>query len=589
MPALRRVGKTTLAVGEWRRDLKHNATGHGRDTSVSDELLVDTNAFETRIALLRNGEPVEIHLQRPSSDPEAQPGSLVGNIYLGKVARIAPAIEAAFVDIGTPTLGALFTPADGTSRSGENGPRAPVSPPADGEGPRTMRNAPDRPRAVREGEHILVQVAREPLKSRGAGHGHGHGHGHGKGPKLSANPSLVGRYVVGFPLAAHAGRGVAPGVRRGSPQGTADSRVKLSRRLVADGERSRLGALAADVLQDLGLPWDCIVRTAAAGATRAEIADDLAYLCRLWQQVRHRWEHARAAPTLLFQELPTMLRTVRDLAGPTLSRILVNDDDAHAAVRRHVDAHFPAYRDKVVRYRGTRPLFDAYAVEAAVDGVLDPRVQLPSGGQLVIEHTEAMTTIDVDSGTAVDSGNRADTALATNLEAATAIPRQLRLRNIGGIVVVDFIGMVCDEHRDRVHRTLLEAAKDDPARFSASAFSSLGLVEISRRRIRDSLLRQLSGDCPDCIGRGYTKSAESTCFDIFRTVLRRGTVDGRGVSSYVLHASEAVVERLLDEDAHHLAALVDRTGMAVELQVEPGYRNDQFDLIGVPRAGRESA
>ena len=532
---------------------------------MSDELLVDTNAFETRIALLRNGEPVEIHLQRPSSDPEAQPGSLVGNIYLGKVARIAPAIQAAFVDIGTPTLGALFTPADATSRSGEN--------------------APDGPPAVREGEHILVQVAREPLKSRGAGHGHGHG----KGPKLSANPSLVGRHVVVFPLASHAGRGGAPGLRGGSPQGAAHSRVNLSRRLVADGERSRLGALVADVLQDLGLPWDCIVRTAAAGATRAEIADDLASLCGLWQQVRHRWKHARAAPAVLFQELPTMLRTIRDLAGPALSRILVNDDDAHAAVRSHVEAHFPSYRDKVMRYRGTRPLFDAHGVEAAVDGVLNPRVQLPSGGQLVIEHTEAMTTIDVDSGTAVDSGNRADTALVTNLEAATAIPRQLRLRNIGGIVVVDFIGMVCDAHRDRVQRTLLEAAKDDPARFSASGFSGLGLVEMSRRRSRDSLLRQLSGDCPDCIGRGYAKSAESMCFDIFRTVQRRAAGDGRGVASYVLHASEAVVDRLLDEAAHHLAALVSRTGRPVELQVEPGYRNDQFDLIGVPRAGRESA
>ena len=546
---------------------------------MSDELLVDTNAFETRIALLRNGDPVEIHLQRPSCDPEAQPGSLVGNIYLGKVARIAPAIQAAFVDIGTPTLGALFTPPDGTSRSGESGgPLAPVSLPADGEGTRTMQNAPDGPRAVRAGERILVQVAREPLKTRGAGHG--------KGPKLSANPSLVGRYVVVFPLAAHAGRGVARGARGGSRRGAADLRVNLSRRLVADGERSRLGALAAEVLQDLGLPWDCIVRTAAAGATRAEIADDLAYLCRLWQQVRHRWEHARAAPTLLFQELPTMLRTVRDLAGPALSRILVNDDDAYAAVRSHVEAHFPAYRGKVMRYRGTRPLFDAHGVEAAVDGVLNPRVQLPSGGRLVIEHTEAMTTIDVDSGTAVDSGNPADTALVTNLEAAAAIPRQLRLRNIGGIVVVDFISMVCDEHRDRVQRTLLEAAKDDPAQFSASGFSGLGLVEISRRRVRDSLLRQLSGDCPDCIGRGYTKSAESMCFDIFRTVLRRATVDGRGLSSYVLHASEAVVERLLDEDAHHLAGLVNRAGMPVELKVEPGYRNDQFDLIGVPRAGR---
>ncbi|MCY3813658.1 MAG: Rne/Rng family ribonuclease [Gammaproteobacteria bacterium] len=525
---------------------------------MSEELLVDTNAFETRIALLRDGEPVEIHLQRPARDPKAEPGSLVGNIYLGRIARVAPAIQAAFVDIGTQTLGALFNEPHGTDFDTAAIPRGTSG-----------------TRSVREGDHILVQVAKEPLKGRGGGHG--------KGPRLSANPSLVGRYVVAFPLAARGGR-----------EGVVDEdgpgeRVNLSRRLVADDERSRLGALAADVLQDLGLPWDCIVRTAAAGATRAEIADDLAYLCRLWQRIRQRRERAREAPTLLFQELPATLRTVRDLAGPALSRILVNDDDACAAVRRHVEAHFPVYRDKVVHYRSTQPLFDAFGVEAAVEAILDPRAELPSGGQLVIEHTEAMTTIDVDSGTALDSASRADTALVTNLEAARAIPRQLRLRNIGGIVVVDFISMVSDEHRDIVHRTLLEAAKGDPARFTASGFSDLGLVEISRRRIRDSLLSQLSGNCPDCVGRGYAKSAQSTCFDIFRTLLRRTAVDGPGLSSYVLHAAEAVVDRLLDEDAHHLAALVSRTRRPVELQVEPAYRNDQFDLIGVPRPGTETA
>lgn len=540
-----------------------------KDHAVSEELLVDTNTFETRIALLRDGSPVEIHLQRPANDPKTQPGSLVGNIYVGKVARIAPAIQAAFVDIGTHTLGALFNEPHGTGFDA-------------GAIPRGTNGA----KSLREGDHILVQVAKEPLKGRGGGHG--------KGPRLSANPSLVGRYVVAFPLAARGGRAEVateggPAEPSGARLAPRTEKVNLSRRLVADGERTRLGALVADVLQDLGLPWDCIVRTAAAGATRAEIADDIAYLCRLWQQIRHRQGRALAAPKLLFQELPAMLRTVRDLAGPALSTILVNDDDAWATVRRHVEAHFPAYRDKVVRYRSTRPLFDAYGVEAAVDGILDPRVELPSGGQLVIEHTEAMTTIDVDSGTALDSASRAATALVTNLEAATAIPHQLRLRNIGGIVVVDFIGMVSDEHRDSVHRTLLKAANDDPARFTASGFSELGLVEISRRRIRDSLLSQLSDDCPECMGRGYAKSAQSTCLDIFRTLLRRTAVDGSGLASYVLHASEAVVDRLLDEDAHHLAALVGRTGRPVELQVEPGYRNDQFDLVGVPWHGTETA
>ena len=560
---------------------------------MSEELLVDTNPFETRIALLRDGKPVEIHLQRTASGPKAHRGSLVGNIYLGKVARIVPAIQAAFVDIGTQTLGALFNEPHRTAPFDERAPPPRSNLPGRPGDSGALPSATDSASPVRQGDHILVQVAKEPRKGRGPSHG--------KGPRLSANPSLVGRYVVAFPLAK---RGVrervanedGPGEREGPTprdtdhgQGVPDSRINLSRRLVADDERRRLGALVADVLQDLGLPWDCIVRTAAAGATRAAVAEDVAYLCRQWQLIRKRHERARTAPTLLFRELPAMLRTVRDLAGPELRTILVNDDDACAAVRDHVDAHFPAYRDKVVRYRNTRPLFEAHGVEAAVDGILDPCVRLPSGGRLVIEHTEAMTTIDVDSGTALDSANRADTALVTNLEAAAAVPRQLRLRNIGGIVVVDFIGMVSDEHRDSVHRALLEAAKDDPARFTASGFSALGLVEISRRRTRDSLLSQLSGDCPDCVGRGYAKSAQSTCLDIFRMLLRRAAVDGGGLSSYVLHAAEDVVDRMLDEDAHHLAEVIGRTGRPVELQVEPGYRNDQFDLIGVPGPGREPA
>ena len=512
----------------------------------SEELLVDANEFETRIALLRSGEPLEIHLQRAMSDPENHAGALAGNIYLGKVARLVPAIQAAFVDIGIGTLGALFA-APGASLRG-----------------------------LREHDSVLVQIAKEPVKGR-AGR-------HGKGPKLTADPSLVGRYLVVFPAPSQGitndGSGSVP------PDGPktipSEPRIAVSRRIDDDAERGRLTVLVAELGQALGADWNCIVRTAAAGATATELEEDFRYLQSLWTLIRERQLATPRAPALLRQELPTALRAVRDLAGPLLKAIVVNDDAACTRIRAHVAAHMPAFRDKVIRYEGAVPLFDTYGVEAAIDRILDPCVPLASGGQLVIEHTEAMTTIDVNSGTGLDSVTREATALRTNLEAAAAIPHQLRLRNIGGIVIVDFVGMTCDGHRNAVHATLVRGAQDDPVRFDATGFSELGLVEISRRRIQDSLLSQISGNCRTCIGRGYTKSAQSVCYDLFRSLHRQATVDGDRVASYVVHAAEDVIDRLLDEDACHLGTVSGRIGRPVQLQVEPGYRTDQFDLIGLP-------
>ena len=507
-------------------------------SSLSEELLVDANAFETRIALLRDGAPVEIHIERPSGPTGNR---LVGNIYLGRIVQIAPAIEAAFVDIGSKPLGALFA-----DRNGDSG-------------------------GWKEGEAILVQVIKAPRKGRTGEDVRARGPG--KGPRLSRQPSLAGRYVVASPLA-----GLRADVDR------AEARISLSRRIPDDHDRTRLTAVVADILKELDLPWACIVRTAAIGAQAAEIEADLRHLRELWARVRQRRILAREPPALLYEELPPMLRAVRDLARPSLESIIVNDDDACDAICRHAAAHMPAYRDKVVRYRGMQPLFEARGLDAAIDGMLDPCVPLPSGGRLVIEHTEAMTTIDVDSGSRLDSRRRADTALTTNLEAAAAIPRQLRLRDIGGIVVVDFIGMATDAHREAVHRALVESANDDPARFEASPFSALGLVEISRRRLRDRLLSELADDCPTCAGRGHVKSAQSTCYDVLRAVLRQAGVDRERIAAYAVHAAEAVVDRLLDEDARHLDAVSRRTGHPIQLQVEPGYRTDQFDLIGLPAA-----
>ena len=509
------------------------------------ELLIDVQDFETRIALLDTpaGEDVstartellELHVER------ANAASLIGNLYWARVRRIVPGIQAAFVDIGLARPGFLHQRDMPAGRSSPD------------------RAALDIGQMLHEQQQLLVQVTKDPLN--------------GKGVRLSTHIRLAGTHVVLLPGERHVG---------------------ISQRIEDPHERERLTAVLESIRTELGqTERGCIARTAAQGVHAEQIRVDFEGLLLRWQRIMARCGAAPLAPALIFEELPMCVRMMRDLAsaGPGrrgIGAVVVNHDATFERLQRYVADHLPALRGLVRRHVSDAPLFAAAGVEQAICRALDRRVPLPGGGHLVLEHTEAMTTIDVNSGTRLAAANLVETALQTNLQAASAIPRELRLRNVGGIVVVDFIDMEDAGHQERVMAALRTAARDDPARFQAGGFSPLGLVEISRRRTRETLRRQLCGACPHCAGQGYVKSPQTVCYDIFRALQWQARL-GQQVrleqqapvspaTEQVVRAAQSVVDRLRDEEAEQLAAIERAAGQRIRLQVDARLRVDEFKV-----------
>ena len=500
---------------------------------MTEEILVDVNPFETRVALVVDGLLGEIHIERPAGR------SLRGNLYRGRVDRVVAGVQAAFVDIGMGRPGFLHVRDLHGGRFGPDG------------------IAPDISKLVRPGQSLLVQVAKDPLN--------------GKGVRLTTNLALAGRTVVMLPFDTHIG---------------------VATRIVDEDERRRLRALVAGARADVGTSYGYIARTACQSADEDRVRADIGYLAGLWKRVSRRYGEIAGAmdaseegvqrgvdACLVHEELPVPTRIVRDLAGPDTRAIVVNHTDTLHRITDYIERCLPELEAAVTHYDGRTPLFEARGLEVAIDRALDRRVPLRSGGFLVIEQTEAMTTVDVNSGSFVGSSDLESTAFTTNLEAAREIPGQLRLRNIGGIIVVDFIDMADEDHRREVLDALVGAASRDSARFRASGFSELGLVEISRRRTRESLERQLCASCETCSGRAFAKSPQSTCYDVFRALKKRAASGAEGVSEYLVRASQRVVDRLLDEEAPYLGALERDVLRPIRLQVEPGYTSDQFDLV----------
>lgn len=511
-PATRRRPAATRTIG---------------NRAAREELLVDVATFETRVALMVDGQLCELHIER------ADQPSLVGNIYVGRVLRQVSGIQAVFMDVGLPRPAFLHLR------------DMPGDPP-----PSPHRQSQEAARLPRQGERVLVQVVKDPLNEKGA--------------RLAANIALSARHLVLQPFATGVG---------------------VSRRIDDEAERERLRGLvhdaAAEILGEGTAHGRYIVRTGAQGVREEQLHSDLKFLEERWDFLLERWP-ASASPALLLAELPLPMRVLRDLASSTLTAMIVNDDDAHQSSADYAAGHVPALAGRVHRYRGEVPLFDSYDLETTLSHATDRRVSLPGGGCLIIEETSAMTTIDVNSGTATASSNgvrkttEQETALLTNLEAAHAIPPELRRRNIGGIIVVDFIDMTDPSHQRQVLDGLRQAAAADPAPFRASDFSPLGLVEISRRRLRESLTRQHGEPCQVCAGTGYARSAQSICYEIFRAVQRRRHLDD-GALEYVVRARQEVVDRLRNEEASHLAALRREAGRPIVLQVDANCR-DQFEL-----------
>jgi ribonuclease G len=490
---------------------------------MTQEVLVNVGLRETRAALLENGQLQEVFIERTSHR------GLVSNIYKGRVSRVLPGMQAAFIEIGLQRTAFLHA--------------SDIAPPAldeeDIEGPR----AENIRELVSEGREILVQVLKDPIGTKGA--------------RLTTYISIPSRYLVYLPK----GQGIG-----------------VSARIEDEAERQRLRELVGDLLNpsDHERLGGYIVRTVAEGASREALRADMLFLRRLWELISQR--ALQVAPgELVHEDLPLASRLLRDLLAAGMERVMVDDEDAYRRMLDFTDTFVPELSGRLEHYKGDRPIFDLYGIEDELERALDRRVQLKSGGHLVIDQTEAMTTIDVNTGAYVGHRNLEDTIFRTNLEASEAIARQLRLRNLGGIIIVDFIDMHEPEHRRQVMQSLERNLQADPARTQVCEVSALGLVEMTRKRTRESIEQMMCEPCPTCAGKGMVKTPESVCYEIFREIARQACrFDFQEV---MLLASGGVIELLLDEESAALAQLEEETGKTIRLQQESSYAQDQYDVV----------
>jgi len=490
---------------------------------MSEEILINVTATETRVALIENGLLQEIFIERHNHRGH------VGDIFYGKVIRVMPGMEAAFVDIGLEK--AAFIHASDIAA-------------IDADGFETRDQDPKSiQQLLREGQYIVVQVAKDAISTKGA--------------RLTTHLTLPSRNLVYLPRSKHLG---------------------ISQRIEAQGERQRLLEQLEHCLEQES--WDghggFIVRTAAEGGHAEEFSEDVRYLRRLWNKVKQRIERTNKISTV-YGEVPLYLRTTRDLITTDVEKIRVDNEHSLGDIQQFLEDFIPESVSKLEAYTGDRPLFDLYAIEDEINKALGRQVMLKSGGDLIIDQTEAMTTIDVNTGGYLGSKNHAETILKTNLEAANSIARQIRIRNLGGIIILDFIDMLDEEHQRQVHRALEKALGKDPARTSITGISEIGLVEMTRKRTRESLGQILNSTCPVCEGRGTQKSAETVCYEIFREILR--VVRAYENDVLLVMASQVVVDRLLDEESTTLAELQELVAKTINFEVEPMYTQEQFDVV----------
>jgi ribonuclease G len=487
---------------------------------MKQELLINVARWETRAALLENGVLQEVYIERASRR------GLVSNIYKGKVSRVLPGMQAAFIDIGLERTAFLHASDIVPPALDENGLEA----------PRT-EHIND---LVTEGSEILVQVLKDPLGTKGA--------------RLTTYITIPSRFLVYLPK----GHGVG-----------------VSARIDEETERQRLRQCVADLVgpDETG---GYIVRTAAENAEPEALRADMLFLRRLWDVLQQQAARAPAG-TLVHEDLPLEARLLRDTLGPDMERVLVDSEAAYERMVNFAQMFIPNLSPRIERYAANRPIFDLYGVEDELQRALDRKVQLKSGGYLIIDQTEAMTTIDVNTGAYVGHRNLEETIFKTNLEATEAIARQLRLRNLGGIIILDFIDMTDPEHRRQVLQALERTLANDHAKTHICEVSVLGLVEMTRKRTRESLEHMLAGPCPTCHAKGSLKTPETVCYEIFRDIQRQSRQFD--FTEFLILAHREVIELMLDEESAALAELEEATGKPIRLQNEALYARDQYDVV----------
>jgi len=483
---------------------------------MSENILINITPQETRVALILQGAVQELHIERTSSR------GIAGNVYLGKVVRVLPGMQSAFIDIGLERAAFLHVADIWEGRGADIPTPAPIE------------------RLLHDGQAITVQVIKDPIGTKGA--------------RLSTQISIAGRMLVYLPQESHIG---------------------ISQRIENEADRELLKGKVQRLLKP-DEKGGFIIRTMAEDASEADLEADVDYLRKTWASIT-QLAKTKPAPFLLHQDLNLAQRVLRDFVNDEIDAIQVDSRENFIMLQEFGKTFTPSVLDKMVHYTGERPLFDLYGVEEEIQRALGRRVDLKSGGYLIVDQTEAMTTIDVNTGSYVNGRNFDDTIFKTNLEAAHAIARQLRLRNLGGIIILDFIDMENAEHKTAVLAELNKALSRDRTKMSVSGFSALGLVEMTRKRTRESLAHILCEPCPACTGKGQVKTARTICYEILRELLREARQFNP--REFRILASQLVVDMFLEEESQHLAMLSDFVGKPISLQVENIYQQEQYDII----------
>jgi len=481
---------------------------------MSDEILINITPPETRVAVLENGVLQELIIERERKR------DTVGNLYRGEVCRVMPGIQAAFVDIGLPKAGFLHATdvlVNGEEPSEEKGIE----------------------RFLQQGQHIVVQVLKAPLGT--------------KGPRLTMNISIPSRYQVFLPYS---------------------DKLALSQQLEDEEDRERLLS-CMEVFKAQGYEGGYIARTAAEGVAEDNIRADMLFLNKLWEVIEQQISEVKRG--LIYEDLPLALRILRDLYQSSISKIVIDSKLNFDRMLEFSTKFMPEVEPLLELYKGARPLFDLYSIESDIKAALERKVYLKSGGHLVFDQTEAMTTVDVNTGSYLGRGNQEQTIFKTNMEAAQATARQLRLRNLGGIIIIDFIDMQDEEHKSAVLNALEKAMNKDNTKYTISNVSELGLVEMTRKRTRESLERVMCETCPTCTGAGMVRTAETTCYEIFREIIR----DARQYEAkeLLVVAANDVVDMLLDEESTNLADLEAFVGINIRFRADNQYSQERYDVV----------
>lgn len=506
---------------------------------MQSEILINSTREEVRVAILEGGQVVEFYIERRRG------ASLVGNIYKGRIIKVLPGMQSAFVDVGLERAAFLYV-GDivimDESPAQFNGFLNHDSQCGEVESPDRFFIKPHKlsiNEIIQEGQEILVQIAKDPIGTKGA--------------RVTSHITLPGRYVVYMPTIDHIG---------------------VSRRITDEVERARLRAIAESIKPKSG---GIIIRTASEGCTEEELRRDLEFLCKLWENILKKTEKS-SAPSLLYSDLDLVLRTVRDMMGQNVERVIIDSEEDYNRVLDFVSLYFPKLAERVELYDAQEPLFDAFGVEVDISRAMGRKVWLKSGGYIAIDQTEAMTVIDVNTGKFVGKESLEETVLKTNLEAAKEIAYQIRLRNLGGIIIIDFIDMDKEENRLKVFNTFLEAMKRDRVKSTILNISELGLIQMTRKRVRESIIRILCEPCPYCDGKGYIKTPRTVCYEIFRKIRKmRPYLAAR----LIVKVNPLVAELLTDEERQGVEELERLFNTKIIVQEDTTFHQEHFEILQV--------